>query len=104
MLIGVSTLERSPNLPDVPPIAAELAGFEGSPVNYISVRSGTPKEIIVRLNREINAVLESPEVKAYLLGNGVVPKGGSVEEMAALVKSESAKWKQVIQVSGARVE
>lgn len=102
--IGVSTLERSPNLPEVPPIASELPGFEGSPVNYISVRGGTPKDIITKLNREINAVLESPEVKTYLLANGVVPKGGSPEDMAALVKSEAAKWKQVIQVSGAKVE
>ena len=102
--IGVSTLDRSPNLPDVPPIASELPGFESSPVNYISVRGGTPKEIITRLNREINAVLGSPELRAYLLANGVVPKGGTPEEMMALIKSETAKWKQVIQVSGARVE
>jgi tripartite-type tricarboxylate transporter receptor subunit TctC len=49
-------------------------------------------------------VLVSPEVKRYLLSNGVVPKGGTPEEMAALVKSESAKWRQVIQISGAKVE
>lgn len=102
--LAVSTRERVPSLPDAPPIADELPGFEGSPVNYISVRSGTPKEIVTRLNREINAVLESPEVRKYLLSNGVVPKGGTPEEMAALVQSESAKWKQVIQASGAKVE
>jgi len=102
--LAVSTSDRSPILPDVPPIADDLPGFEGSPVNYISVRSGTPKEIVARLNQEINAVLKAPEVKNYLLTNGVVPKGGTAEEMAALVQSESAKWKQVIQISGARVE
>ncbi len=102
--LAVSSRERSPVLPDVPPIADDLAGFEGSPVNYISVRSGTPKEIVAHLNREINAVLNTPEVKTFLLSNGVVPKGGTAEEMAALVQSESAKWKQVIQISGARVE
>jgi len=102
--LAVSSKDRSPILPDVPPIADDLPGFEGSPVNYISVRSGTPKEIVVRLNREINEVLKTPEVKNYLLTNGVVPKGGTPEEMAALVQSEAAKWKQVIQTSGARVE
>lgn len=102
--IGVSSRERSPSLPDVPPIADDLAGFEGSPVNYISVRSGTPKEIIDRLNHEINAVLSTPEIKSYFLAKGVVSRGGTAAEMAALVQSESIKWKQVIELSGARVE
>jgi len=88
----------------VPPIADNLPGFDASPVNYISVRSGTPKEIVDRLNREINAVLATSEVKDYLLNNGVIPAGGTVAEVAALVKTESAKWKQVIEVSGAKLE
>ena len=102
--LGVSSKERSPNLPEVAPIADELAGFDASPVNYISVRSGTPRAVIDRLNRDINAVVSSAELKKHLLANGVVPKGNSPEEMAALVKSEAAKWKQVIQLSGAKVE
>ncbi|HUD31703.1 MAG TPA: tripartite tricarboxylate transporter substrate binding protein, partial [Variovorax sp.] len=102
--IAVSTKERSPVLPGVPPIADDLPGFEGSPINYISVRGGTPRAVVERLNREINAVLDAPEVRANLLASGVVPKGGTPEEMAAIVRSESAKWKQVIQVSGARME
>ena len=102
--LAVSSRERSPLLPKVPPIADDLPGFDASPVNYISVRSGTPKEVVDRLNREINAVLATPEVKDYLVGNGVIPKGGTVAEVAALVKTESAKWKQVIEVSGAKLE
>ena len=74
--LAVSSRERSPLLPNVPPIADDLPGFEASPVNYISVRSGTPKEVVDRLNREINAVLATPEVRDYLVGNGVIPKGG----------------------------
>jgi tripartite-type tricarboxylate transporter receptor subunit TctC len=100
----VSSRERSPILPDVPPIADTLPGFDAAVVNYISVRSGTPREIVARLNREINALLLTPEVKDYLQSHGVVPRGSTSEGMAALVKSESAKWKQVIQVSGAKVD
>jgi tripartite-type tricarboxylate transporter receptor subunit TctC len=102
--IAVSTKERSPVLPNVPPIADDLPGFEGSPINYISVRGGTSKEIVARLNKEINAVLDMPEVRKSLLENGVVPQGGTSEQMAALIRSESAKWKQVIQISGARID
>jgi tripartite-type tricarboxylate transporter receptor subunit TctC len=102
--LAVSSRERSPILPDVPPIADTLPGFDAAVVNYISVRSGTPREIVARLNREINALLLTPEVKDYLQSHGVVPRGSTSEGMAALVKSESAKWKQVIQVSGAKVD
>lgn len=102
--IGVSTLTRSPLLPNVPPIADDLKDFEGSPVNYIAAPAGTPQPIIDRLNREINAVLESPQVKQTLESNGVAPQGGSPAQMAALLRSESQRWKNVIEVSGARID
>jgi tripartite-type tricarboxylate transporter receptor subunit TctC len=102
--LAVSSRERSPVLPGVPAIAEDLPGFEGSPVNYISVRSGTPKDVVGLLNRELNAVIESRELKASLLSMGVAPKGGTPEEMAALVHKEITKWKDVIRLSGARVE
>ena len=88
----------------MPPIADDLPGFGGSPVNDVSVRSGTPKDIVALLNRDLNAVIESRELKASLLGMGVGPKGGTPEEMAALVQKEIAKWRDVIRLSGARVE
>ena len=102
--LGVATPTRSPVLPDVPAIAETLPGFDAAPINYISVRSGTPRAIVDRLNRDINTVLNSAEVRTYLQANGVVPKGSTPEAMAALVTSEAAKWKQVIQLSGAKIE
>ncbi len=102
--LGVSTLERWPQMPEVPPIAEVIPGFDGSPVNYLTVRGGTPTAIIDRLNRELNAVLEAPEVREQLLKNGVLAKGSTPEEMAALIRTESLKWKRVIQVSGAKAE
>ena len=102
--IGVSTLQRSPLLPNVPPIADDLKGFEGSPINYISAPANTPQPIIDRLNREINAVLQSTEVKEKMASSGVIPQGGTPAQMAALIRSESAKWKKVIEVSGAKIE
>jgi len=102
--LGVSMLERSPMLPDAPPISEVLLGFDASPINYVAVRSGTPKAIIDRLNAEINAVLRSPEVKGALESTGVMPRGSTPAEMADIVRSESAKWKKVIEASGARIE
>ncbi len=102
--LGVSTLQRSALLPNVPPIADDLKGFEGSPVNYLSVRGGTPQPVIDRLNQEVNAVLRSAEVKEQLVSNGVIPQGGTPAQMTSLIRSEAAKWKKVIEVSGAKIE
>ena len=102
--LGVSSLKRSELLPNVPPIADDIAGFEGSPINYISVPANTPPAIIERLNREINAVLQSPEVKEQLQKSGVIPQGGTPAQMAALIRSEAQKWKTVIKQSGAKVD
>ena len=102
--LGVATAQRSPLLPNVPAIAEELKGFEAAPVNYISVPAKTPQAVIERLNREINAVLASPELKEQLAAGGVIPQGNTPAAMAELIRSEAAKWKRVIEVSGARLE
>lgn len=102
--LGVSMPERSPMLPDAPPISDVLQGFDASPINYVAVRAGTPKAIIDRLSTEINAVLRTPEVKSALEATGVMPRGSTPAEMADIVKSESAKWKRVIEASGARID
>lgn len=102
--LGVATSGRSPLLPGVPPIGDELKGFEAAPVNYISVPAKTPQAVIDRLNREINAVLRSPELKEQLAASGVIPQGSTQAEMAALIRSEAAKWKKVIEVSGAKLD
>jgi len=103
-VLGVATLKRLNVLPSIPAIAEEIPGFEGSPVTYISVRSGTPKSIIDRLNREINTVLKMPDIKAQLTTLGLVPQGSSSEEMAQLIKTESLKWQRVIEHSGAKAD
>ena len=102
--IAVSTAERVPSLPGVPTMADDYPGFEASPINYITVRSGTPQDIVQRLSTEINAVLASPETRKALLANGVLPKGSTPEQMATIIRSETAKWKKVIEISGARID
>lgn len=102
--IGVSSFDRSRLLPNVPPIADDIKGFEGSPVNYIAVRSGTPPEVINRLNAEINAVINSAEIRELFDTYGVLAKSNTPAQMSALIRSEAQKWKTVIEVSGARID
>lgn len=99
--LGVSTLGRNVTLPDVPPIAETMPGFSAFPVNYLTATAGTPKAIIEKLNREMNIVLLLPEVQKRFLQNGSTVIGGTPEEMAELIKTESAKWKKVIEESKA---
>lgn len=103
-VLAVTTLERSPNLPDVPTLADTLSGFDASPMNYLSVRGGTPRDVVDRINREVNTVLTMPAVKERLAGIGVVATPSTPEEIAAQVKSEQVKWKRVIELSGAKAE
>ncbi|MBI2207030.1 MAG: tripartite tricarboxylate transporter substrate binding protein [Candidatus Rokubacteria bacterium] len=102
--IAVTTPERSPVLPDLPPIADTLPGFDAAAFNYVSARAGTPRPVIERLNRELNAVLKIPEVRDRFLSLGVTSIGGTPEDLDARIKRESLKWKRVIEVSGARPE
>ena len=73
-------------------------------MNYLSVRGGTPPEIIERLNREVNAVLTSPAVRQRLLDMGVLVSVSTPEEIAKQVESERQKWRRIIEASGAKAE
>jgi tripartite-type tricarboxylate transporter receptor subunit TctC len=95
--LGVATLARNPTLPDLPPIAETLPGFDGSSINYINGPAGMPQPIVERLNREINAVLSDPEVAKRMEAAGFTP---IIESRPALVKriaDEQEKWKKVIE-------
>lgn len=100
--IGISTLGRNPALPDVPPIADTLPGFQAAPVNYITAPATTPDDIILKLNRAINEVLQMPAVLEKFAANGATGQGGTPEQMEALIKTESAKWEKLIRSSKAQ--
>jgi tripartite-type tricarboxylate transporter receptor subunit TctC len=102
--LAVTSPERSPVLPDVPPIADLFSGFDASPMNYVAARAGTPRPIVERLNKEINAVLAMPEVRERLLAIGVTPTGSTSEALDAQIRREAVKWKKVIEISGAKAE
>jgi tripartite-type tricarboxylate transporter receptor subunit TctC len=102
--LGVTSLERSPLLPDVPPIADQLPGFSATTENYLAVRAGTPPAVIERLNHALNEALRSADVREHLVASGVTPAGGTPQELTAMIARESAKWKKVIEVSGATAE
>ena len=111
--IAVTSAQRSPALPDLPTIAESgLPGFEATSWFGVLAPAGTPPAIINRLNAEINKWLQSPDGKEKLLAQGAlieprgesVTAGGSPEQFAAFIRSETDKWAKVIKASGARVD
>ncbi|HKW81491.1 MAG TPA: tripartite tricarboxylate transporter substrate binding protein [Casimicrobiaceae bacterium] len=103
--IAVTTAKRFPLNPDIPTIAESgYPGFEALAWNGVLVAAATPRPIVQRLNSEINAILKNPEVKAQLNAQGFELVGGTPEEFARLIKSDSDKWAPVIAKTGARID
>ena len=103
--LAVSTAKRFPLLPELPAVTeAGYPGFEALAWNGILVAAGTPRPIVQRLNTEINAILKDPSVKSTLNAQGFELVGGSSEDFATLIRSESDKWAPVIRKTGARID
>jgi tripartite-type tricarboxylate transporter receptor subunit TctC len=102
--LGVTSAQRSPALPDVPAIAETVPGYEASAWFGASAPKGTPRPIIDRLNREFNAALADPVMKARLADLGGVPIPGTPEQFWALHRMETEKWAKIVRFSGAKVE
>ncbi len=106
--LAVTSLTRFAPLAGIPTINEAgipgLAQFEAIAWNGVVAPAGTPPEIIMRLNREINAVLNLPTVKRKLFDAGIAPGGGSPKAFAMLIKTEARKWGDVIRATSAKVD
>jgi tripartite-type tricarboxylate transporter receptor subunit TctC len=102
--LAVTTATRSPELPDLPPIGDFLPGYEASVFYGIGAPKDTPPEIVEILNKEINAGLEDPKLRARLtdLGGAILP--GSSAEFGKLIASETVKWAKVIKFAHIKAE
>jgi tripartite-type tricarboxylate transporter receptor subunit TctC len=102
--LGVTTVARSEALPDVPAIADSVPGYEVSVWYGISAPGNTPIQIVDRLNREINAILQDSKVKTRLAELGVTGTGGSPETFGKIVADETDKWGKVVRSAGIKPE
>ncbi|MBN8942851.1 MAG: tripartite tricarboxylate transporter substrate binding protein [Rhizobiales bacterium] len=99
--LAVTTTSRSPSLPAIPTLAETgLAGYDANTWGGILAPAGTPRDIVLRLNREINAALEAPDVRAALTTLGIEIQGGPPERFAAYIRQEVEKWGQVVAAAG----
>jgi tripartite-type tricarboxylate transporter receptor subunit TctC len=100
--LAVTSTTRSPALPDIPALGEFLPGFEASIWVGLTAPRNTPTEIVGKLNREINAGLADPKLKARLADLGTTPLPGSPADYAKLGVDETEKWGKVVKLTGAR--
>jgi tripartite-type tricarboxylate transporter receptor subunit TctC len=95
--LAVTDPQRFPALPNVPTVRdAGVPGYSVSGWNGLAAPAKTPREIIDKLNREIQVALAAPDLQKKYVDLGIVPKGNTPEEMLALLKKDIAMWREVI--------
>jgi tripartite-type tricarboxylate transporter receptor subunit TctC len=100
--LAVTTQARSEALPDLPTVGEFAPGYEASGIGGVGAPRGTPAEIVYKLNREINAALADPRMKARLADLGAVTLAGSPGDFGKLIAEEVEKWAKVVNFSGAK--
>jgi len=103
--LAVTSSKRSALMPELPTLAeAGLPGFEAAAWQGMVVPTGTPVEIIQKLNAEVNKALAHPDIRARLAAQGADILGGTSAEYAAYLRSEMPRWAKAVKDSGAKAE
>jgi tripartite-type tricarboxylate transporter receptor subunit TctC len=102
--LAVTTSTRSEALPDVPTLGEFVTGYEIQGWNGIGGPKNTPADIVDRLNKEINAGLADPQVKARIARLGGTPLIGSPADFGKLIADDTEKWGKVIKSAGIKPE
>jgi tripartite-type tricarboxylate transporter receptor subunit TctC len=102
--LAVTTERPSPALPGVPTVAETVPGYEASAWFGMGAPKDTPRPIIERLNREINAALKDPDMLRKLADLGGTPIAGTPEDFGKVIVEETEKWRKVVEFSGAKLD
>jgi tripartite-type tricarboxylate transporter receptor subunit TctC len=102
--LAVTSPKRSPSFPELPAIAETVPGYEV--VNWFGILApaGTPRAVVARINKELNAALAVPAFRERLSVQGADGVGGTPEEFGRVIQADFAKWARVVKQSGARVD
>ena len=103
-MLAVTTATRFATLPDVPAVSEFVPGFEASQWFAVGLRKSTQAEIVQRLNKEINAILADPDMRARLADLGTTVFPGSAADFDKFLVEETEKWAKVVKISGAKAD
>jgi tripartite-type tricarboxylate transporter receptor subunit TctC len=102
--LAVTSLKRSPLLPDVPAMSEFLPGFDASAWILLMAPAGTPPAIVAKMSAELRKALEDPAVKAQLESQGATVVGSTPADATAFHLAEMRKFKRAVEISGAKAE
>jgi tripartite-type tricarboxylate transporter receptor subunit TctC len=106
--LAVTSAQRSAALPDLPTIeqagGPAMKGFDASSWFGLLAPTGTPPEVVQRIQQEVAKALATPAIKEKLLAQGAIPGGNTSAEFAKFIDAEHKKWAQVVKASGAKVD
>ncbi len=104
-LLAVGTPQRMPQYPDVPTVSESgLPGFDFNSWFTIMAPTGTPADIVAKLNAEVRKALADPTVREQLIAQGLTPRGSSADELGAATRAQSAKYAALIKKAGIKAE
>ena len=102
--LAVTSQEREPSMPQLPTVGETVPGYEATAWFGIGMPKGTPRDIIDKVNAEVNRALADPKFRERLAELGGKPITGTPEDFGKIIASETAKWEKVVVSSGAKVE
>ena len=102
--LAVGTASRLSSEPQLPTLAETYPGIEAGATWSYFAPAGTPRAIVLKLNQEIDKIQKMKDVQDLLMAQGLMPVGGTPEDLAARTRSDSARWAKVIQQAGVRAE
>ncbi len=102
--LAVTSAEREPSMPELPTVGETVPGYEATAWFGIGMPKGTPREIIDKVNAEVNRALADPAMRARLAELGGKPISGTPEDFGKVIAAETEKWAKVVISSGATVE
>ncbi len=102
--LAVTSEAREPSLPQVPTVSETVAGYEATAWFGVGMPKGTPRDIIDKVNAEINRALADPKMRERLAELGGKPLVGTPDDFGRVIAAETAKWEKVVNASGAKVE
>jgi tripartite-type tricarboxylate transporter receptor subunit TctC len=102
--LGVTTEQRNPALPDVPPVGETVPGYEASAWFGMGVPKDTPRPIIDKLNAAINEAMKDPEMLKKMADLGGTPIAGTPEDFGKVIADETEKWRKVVEFAGVKLD
>jgi tripartite-type tricarboxylate transporter receptor subunit TctC len=102
--VAVTSLKRSAAIPELPAIAETLPGYEANGWYAAFAPAATPRELVAKINGDMNRAMRMPDVTQRLAGDGVEPVGTTPEQFGAYLRQEMAKWGKVARASGAKID